>query len=270
MEKTTPDITVVAKILPDQDNTDDQARADGISKTDELDTHIQSADAKALAGDFEGTLEEYDAIIRIDPGNCQALKNRAALKYELHKDTESTMADLSEAIRINPNDAVAYGSRSVVKLACEDLAGALDDCYTALRLTPDDASFYKTRGTIWAALGQHQAANADFKEADRLEGTGENTDGSIPLSALVTQFDSPADTDKSGTIDENGKEAEEYEQEYYPASTDDDYTPVSYHEDELTPHQQEVVARMVQDEVDQQVDDLIKVGLLIGLGIWIF
>ena len=66
-------------------------------------------------------------------------------------------SDHDDAIKVNPEDELG------------DQAGAISDYDNAIRPNRKDADMYYNRGLAKAAIGQHEAALADFQKARALD-----------------------------------------------------------------------------------------------------
>ena len=62
-------------------------------------------------------------------------------------------------IQINPQHA------AVTKIALGNVKGAISDFDALVRVSPESAEAYHKRGQAKEALGQHEAAKADFQKA---------------------------------------------------------------------------------------------------------
>ena len=49
-----------------------------------------------------------------------------------------------------------------------DLDAALADCNRAIELDPENKEYYSERAVVYTARGEHEKANADFKQAYRI------------------------------------------------------------------------------------------------------
>lgn len=124
------------------------------------------------------TLDEYDAVIRLNPDSADAYFNRARTKQQ----DPSAITDYDEAIRRNPDFAKAYFYRGCLKdylarrestLAARCMArrAAIADFDEAIRLNLDFRErlhAYYRRGLVKYDLDRYEDAIVDFDEALRL------------------------------------------------------------------------------------------------------
>jgi tetratricopeptide (TPR) repeat protein len=81
-------------------------------------------------GDYRRAIEDYDQVLRLDPGKSETYNNRAWALYLLGRNTE-----------------------------------ALEDADQSLSLRPDHAATIDTRAHVLAALGRRSDALAEFERA---------------------------------------------------------------------------------------------------------
>ena len=75
------------------------------------------------------------------------------------------MEDYDAAIRLSPGDAVAHYSRGACKAELGDLAGAMSDFDVAVTLAPGDADAHFNRGLTHVAMGKRHRAVKDLSRA---------------------------------------------------------------------------------------------------------
>jgi tetratricopeptide (TPR) repeat protein len=91
-----------------------------------------------------------DHAIQINPQLAEAYCNRGAVRLALDN-LEGALADLDKAIALNPHDVNAYCHRGFALFKKRDLGGALADFNKAIKLDPRLAWGYQGRGTILMA-----------------------------------------------------------------------------------------------------------------------
>jgi tetratricopeptide (TPR) repeat protein len=142
---------------------------------------VEKGIAAAKAGDYELAVSYYTAAIRKNPDNYYAYINRGLIYLQLDK-ADKSLPDFTEAIRLNPKSSAAYVGRgdAYFKLAldfltggkngAEDNAGKAKLNYTqAIRLDHKNARAYWQRGLANALLRDVASAEADHREASRLD-----------------------------------------------------------------------------------------------------
>ena len=82
-------------------------------------------------GDLDAALKDYDASIRLNPGDFFAFNNRANVRRD-KGDIAGAIADYSEAVRLEPAYAAAYTSRGLVQERAGDLEKARESFNAAL------------------------------------------------------------------------------------------------------------------------------------------
>jgi len=96
-----------------------------------------------------------DAISRYKRGQVYAIKRAHAL----------AMQDFDAVIRRDPRDAQALNNRCWTRAATGDLQGALADCNLALQLDPGLSDAFDSRGLVNLKLGRTADAIKDYTDA---------------------------------------------------------------------------------------------------------
>jgi len=96
-----------------------------------------------------------DAISRYKRGQVYAIKRAHAL----------AMQDFDAVIRRDPRDAQALNNRCWTRAATGDLQGALADCNLALQLDPGLSDAFDSRGLVNLKLGRTTEAIKDYTDA---------------------------------------------------------------------------------------------------------
>ena len=138
--------------------------------------YINRGHAKNVLGDTEGAIEDFSNAIRVNPEEGTAYFSRGGTKSKIG-DYVGAIEDYSNAIKHNSEPAklyYIYYTRGNAKLKLDNYEGAITDYDDAIRLHPKHAKTYKNRGKAKQALGQHQAADADFAKAKELDPDFEN------------------------------------------------------------------------------------------------
>ena len=89
--------------------------------------------------------------------------------YLVKRDQAAALADFDAAIRINPGNPVLFAQRGLTRQERGDVDGAIADYTDVLRLNPNDAGAYRRRGELWRAKGDEPRAAADFEAARKVK-----------------------------------------------------------------------------------------------------
>ncbi len=125
---------------------------------------INRANKRAVTGDIDGAIEDFNEAIQINPAKATAYFNRGFLHNTVGR-FEQAILDFSEAIQLLPDYDEAYFHRAMGRAQLEDLQGAVDDFSQALRINPFCIKAYYKRAEVLAELGDQQGALADYSQA---------------------------------------------------------------------------------------------------------
>ncbi|MDF5737313.1 MULTISPECIES: serine/threonine-protein kinase [unclassified Nostoc] len=120
------------------------------------------------AGNYEGAVEDFNQVIKLDPQNALAYNKRGDAYYRLG-DYEQAQADSSQAILLNPQDANAYFDRGFAFSELGKYKEAIADYTQAIKLNSKNAYAYYGRGLALAQLKDNKAAIEDFNKAIALK-----------------------------------------------------------------------------------------------------
>jgi len=145
-----------------------------VAKTDP-EGYLKLAEALLKQGKDDDAQLQYDAIIRQDRDNIEALLGRAAILRD-KRDYENASVDLGLAERLAPKDARVQVARVEVLQAKGDYGRAVDACNTIIkgRLTKDLAPIYYALGVSLMKRPKPDArqAMAKLQTAVKLDRTG--------------------------------------------------------------------------------------------------
>ncbi len=150
------------------------------------------AEIRLLQGDSPGAVADADRAIAIGPAGTRcpriahgpptrapcsfaviaAVHQTRGLAYLDLGNTDAALIDFDRAILLNNDVAETFVARARTYLAKDALAQALADANEAIRLDPALAMAYRTRGEIHDRLGEADAAQADFAQAEVLAAAG--------------------------------------------------------------------------------------------------
>ncbi|MFW5663534.1 MAG: tetratricopeptide repeat protein [bacterium] len=126
------------------------------------------AKAKMELGDYNGAVEDFSAIIRLQPEYemlYQAHFGRGYAKFQMG-DYKEAKTDFDRAIRIYPNDAEVFFWRAYTKYRLRYRASSeIADYNRAILLKPDYAEAYFNRGQAKIKNRQLRAGCNDLRKA---------------------------------------------------------------------------------------------------------
>ena len=123
--------------------------------------------SKAMQGDYEAAIGDFDESIARNPDYGNTFFNRAEILFEMGRFDEAER-DYSEAIRLNPADAVAISGRGHAMFQQGRVQEAVDDFSEVIRLEPENARALADRGDVYAYAGEWNSAALDYKAAQKL------------------------------------------------------------------------------------------------------
>ena len=128
------------------------------------DVYFNCGNVKYYIGDYEGAIEDYGEVIRLNPGCAEAYVNRGLAKANL-RDYESAIGDYDKAIQLKPNFAEAYVNCCNAKYRLGDSKGAADSYSKAVGIHPDSAEIYYNRCYAKYNVSNYECVFMDFDTA---------------------------------------------------------------------------------------------------------
>ena len=125
---------------------------------------INRANKRAVRGDLEGAIADFDSAIELNPAKATTFYNRAYL-HNLSGSHQEAIADCSEAIALLPEYDEAFYQRGLAKIELGNIDAALVDLSEVLRLNPFSIKAYYKRAACYAAHDDIQGAVADYTQA---------------------------------------------------------------------------------------------------------
>ncbi|HJT31168.1 MAG TPA: tetratricopeptide repeat protein [Pirellulales bacterium] len=146
------------------------------------------AQLKLTLHDVEGSLEDYNALVKLDRRYAPAYLGRSSALQRLNRHREA-IDDLTQAIKLSTSrDATPHNNRAYARaIAGVDLAEALDDVQEAIKIIDEDlrdnqlanrrsltqapelkgqkAAYLDTRGYIYFLQSRYEEALADLDQA---------------------------------------------------------------------------------------------------------
>ena len=148
-------------------------------------------ESKTVQGNIEearklyySAIADHNKAIRLKPKSDSAYNGRGWVKYLLglfearqgnkikaHKNFQKAVFDSDKAIRFAKDSYCVYAyyhTRGAAMAALEDYEKAIEDFSEAIRIEPTHVLSYNDRGKAKEALGQMDAAKADFEMATQI------------------------------------------------------------------------------------------------------
>jgi tetratricopeptide (TPR) repeat protein len=126
--------------------------------------HFDRAALYRRLGKNDDALADYDEAIRLSPPFPEAYYNRGDLRSDLG-DTAGAVADFTYVLELDPDFIDAYVNRAGIHLDRGDPAAALRDAEAGLARSPDNPLLHVVVGQAHAERGEHIAAMAAFDQA---------------------------------------------------------------------------------------------------------
>lgn len=152
------------------DAAGDYSKAVGLNPT-EFKAYFGRSLAYISSGRYDLALADCDEAIRLNPLDDGSYNNRGLAYAHLGK-MESAISDYTQAIKLNPRNARAYGNRGHVYFDGGDYAKALSDYEQAVLIEPQ-VNIFKSRALLYRKLGKQELAEADEKQAELLQSSGQ-------------------------------------------------------------------------------------------------
>jgi serine/threonine protein kinase/Flp pilus assembly protein TadD len=128
---------------------------------------VRRGRARFAAGDFRGASMDFDAALKLRPGNPADLVDRALARLRT-RDFAGALRDLDEALVLAPGHTRIHFARLQARRALGDRAGEAADLRDGLSKPPGDEVSWIARGVQRQARGDAVGAIADFDEALKL------------------------------------------------------------------------------------------------------
>ncbi len=131
---------------------------------DSPEAFINRANKRAVNGDLDGAIEDFNEAIQLNPAKATAYFNRGFLRNTVGQ-FDQAILDFTEAIQLLPDYDEAFFQRAIGRHQTEDLQGAFADFSQALKINPFCIKAYYQRAEVLVELGGEQAALADYSQA---------------------------------------------------------------------------------------------------------
>ena len=114
-------------------------------------------------GDFEQAIADFGQAIELDPDHASAHNNLAwTLAYHLDIEYERALQHAQRSVELEP-DSYNHDTLALVYYKLEQYDQALEHYDIALELDPKQAASCKGRGDVFLAMGNEEAALADYE-----------------------------------------------------------------------------------------------------------
>jgi tetratricopeptide (TPR) repeat protein len=133
-----------------------------------IDNLLMGAKSKMDMGDYRGSLDQLNALLRLDPNNIKALVGKAEVLNQLKLYSESEKSALA-ALRVDPNNPKAWQQLAWSLLKQKRFKEALEAINRAIALDPNSAVAYAIRAYIKDVLGDRKGALDDMEKAAMLD-----------------------------------------------------------------------------------------------------
>lgn len=125
------------------------------------------ADALAVEGHYEESLEFYNKALAIEPSSASCLYNRATVYLKL-KHYDKAVADYTTLIAQKTDISDVYFNRAMAFYYLNEHDSALIDCNHLIKQGEEKYFVYFLRGNIYVAKAMFSAAISDYTQAIKL------------------------------------------------------------------------------------------------------
>ncbi len=138
--------------------------------TADSDDLTKSGNKKDSLKNFQGAIDDFNAALKLDPENVNALYYRGYVYYELKKYPEA-IKDFDKAITLDSLDVESFFNRANAKFELKDYKGAIADYKSALTLDPKDRECYYNKAIAEYSVGNLEDVCHDLEQAAKFGDT---------------------------------------------------------------------------------------------------
>jgi tetratricopeptide (TPR) repeat protein len=132
-------------------------------------THYKLGDAYFSLSQLDAALEQFQAEISVDPGNCMAPWKIGSIILQKNGNPEEALADINRALSMCPSMTDARVDRARVLVKLNRNAEAATDLEAAAKADPSEPSTHFLLAKVYRALGRAQDAQAEMQTFSKLE-----------------------------------------------------------------------------------------------------
>ena len=138
-----------------------------LEEEEPTDRYFQSGSDRYSAGEYQEAIDEFSAMIEIDPDSGVVYNIRGLAYYQL-EEYQLAVDDFAESIRLAPY-ALVVTNRGSSYYQLGQYRRAIDDFDQSIRLDPDNARAYDWRAFSYGKLGEAGRQRADRDKACSLD-----------------------------------------------------------------------------------------------------
>lgn len=120
------------------------------------------------ARDEQAAIANYDKAIELNPKHTDAWVRKGITLYNMQKHYEADVC-LNEAVRLSPKSFKALYNRGKIRLAMNNIDGALGDLDRAISLKPEHSKAHELFGDALMKAGKEEEAAIHWALAERLK-----------------------------------------------------------------------------------------------------
>jgi tetratricopeptide (TPR) repeat protein len=119
---------------------------------------------QASSGDFQGAIESWERVLKLNPHICEAWHNRGSALGRIKKYQEA-IDSFNKALAINPKNYQAWSDRAHALYQLQKWSEAIASWDKAIEIIPGDYQFWYNRGRALEKLQRSQESIASYEKA---------------------------------------------------------------------------------------------------------